>query len=396
MANFRILSLDGGGSWALIQVKALIDVYGATTTGHQLLNEFDLVAANSGGSIVLGCLIEDFSLAQILKFFNTESQREAVFSPTHSLENKIVRDLLGVGPKYSANDKLPALQHVLVNTGDKPLPDVVQAIQGYSSGAPVHVLIIAFDYDRNRATFFRSAPVNQSHWGNGEVTEISLSEAIHASTNAPVSYFDGPACFPDAPARFWDGAITGCNNPVVAAVTEAIGIGTDPSDIAVLSIGTASVALPWPQPGASPSPFLRQPAQMELTNDLRKLASAILDDPPDIATFLAHVMTGSGRGLGTPAAVSRIVRMNPLVSPVDTGAAWTAPANMTAAQFQYLANLDMDAIEQVQVNAISKYTDLWLQDLALNQPIRMNADTLKSELGYDTYSAAKAAWLAIK
>jgi uncharacterized protein len=49
--------------------------------------------------------------------------------------------------------------------------------------------------------------------------------------------------------------------------------------------------------------------------DLKKLATAILDDPPDIASYLAHVMTGSGSGVRAPAR-SRIVRMNPLMSPV--------------------------------------------------------------------------------
>lgn len=54
MAKFRILSLDGGGSWALIQVMALQAIYSENTTGHNVLKDFDLVAANSGGSITLG------------------------------------------------------------------------------------------------------------------------------------------------------------------------------------------------------------------------------------------------------------------------------------------------------------------------------------------------------
>lgn len=44
----------------------------------------------------------------------------------------------------------------------------------------------------------------------------------------------------------------------------------------------------------------------------------------DIATFLAHVMTGSGIGLNKPPADSRIVRMNPLISPVKNAGAWSA------------------------------------------------------------------------
>ena len=44
---YRILSLDGGGTWSLIQVKALIALYSKDTSGHAVLRAFDLVAADS-------------------------------------------------------------------------------------------------------------------------------------------------------------------------------------------------------------------------------------------------------------------------------------------------------------------------------------------------------------
>lgn len=44
---YRILSLDGGGTWSLIQVKALIALYSKDTSGHAVLRDFDLVAADS-------------------------------------------------------------------------------------------------------------------------------------------------------------------------------------------------------------------------------------------------------------------------------------------------------------------------------------------------------------
>src|SRR5438309_2206695 len=80
---------------------------------------------------------------------------------------------------------------------------------------------------------------------------------------------------------------------------------------------------------------------------------------------------------------ARIVRMNPLISPVRDGVDdWKAPGNMTAAQFTFLADLDLDAIQQHEVDAIAEYADLWLRNDAPNQPIRMNGDTLERELGY--------------
>jgi hypothetical protein len=72
--------------------------------------------------------------------------------------------------------------------------------------------------------------------------------------------------------------------------------------------------------------------------------------------------------------------MNPLISPVKTAGAWSAPGSMSAAQFTYLAKLDMDAVQQAEVDAIQKYADLWVQNTAPNQPIRMNGDTLDPEL----------------
>src|SRR5271157_4408565 len=120
------------------------------------------------------------------------------------------------------------------------------------------------------------------------------------------------------------------------------------------------------------------------------------DDPPDIATFLAHVMTGRGKGVKLPAD-SRIVRMSPLIRPVKKrNGTWSAPGSMTAAEFAYLANLDLDAIEQRQVDAISSYADLWLKNVAPNQPIRMDGKTFKCELGQSTFRNAVRAWKAIK
>jgi hypothetical protein len=115
------------------------------------------------------------------------------------------------------------------------------------------------------------------------------------------------------------------------------------------------------------------------------------------------VMTGCGAGLGAGLGSgeikSRIVRMNPLVSPMRSPAGakdpWCPPGDMTAAQFKYLTNLDMDAVEQAQVNAIEHLADLWLKDQVRNQSIRMNSDTLECELGSETFSSALTAWRQI-
>lgn len=398
--SYRILSLDGGGAWALIEVLALMNLYAKNTTGHKILADFDLVAANSGGSLVLGGLIENLSLSDLLTYFNDETKRRSIFSPTSSWGDRALHELVGLGPKYSADAKLPAIERLLPRNGNAPLNGVMtkEAIQR-PGGSNVHLLIVGFDYDRNRATFFRSANVGgtKTAWGSGNASNATLAEAIHASTNAPVNYFDAPAQFPDKPERYWDGAITGGNNPVLAAVTEATVLGQEPMDLAVLSLGTGSVALPQAAPGDPPSIYTSPRVESGIVTDLRKLAFSILDDPPDAATFIAHVMTGGKGGVSPTSVVSRIVRMNPLISPVkDPSGIWTTPGNMTKSQFQYLCNLGMDAVEQSQINAINQFAEQWLSDSVPNQPIRIDGKTLGVEIGYALYSEAKTAWNAVK
>jgi uncharacterized protein len=394
MMPFRILSLDGGGVWAVIQVKALIKLYGGETSGHQVLQDFDLVAGTSGGSIVLGGLVENVTLNELMNYFAAEANRKAIFSPTKILIDQAITEVLHTGPKYSSAGKFAAFRQLMPKTGDIRLPAATAGIRREPDGKDVHLLITAFDYDRNCASFFRSALASGPDWGEGAPSNATLAEAIHASTNAPVVFFDEPASF--ANGRYWDGAITGCNNPVLAAVAEAIVLGNDPLQIAALSIGTSAEALIGP-PGVNPgSSYYQARPQQGFLTDLQKLASSVTDEPPDIATFLAHVMTGGKRDL--PAGVeSRIVRMNPLRSPIVADDRTAGPpGEMSEAQFAHFLEVPMDVLDPDDFEYITTYADYWLDGLALNQPIRLRGDTLTSELGYSTFSAALDGWNAVK
>jgi hypothetical protein len=398
--RYRVLSLDGGGSWALIEAKALINIFGAETSGWDVLRQFDLAAANSGGSIVLGCLIENFTLGQVLDFFLDESKRRSVFAATSSIGDKILESLLKMGPKYSAEKKLTALQGVLATKGNKSLGEAVKGLAGQrGSGDDLHVLIVGFDYDRCRAAFFRSKQTSGPAYGTGFPADLTLAEAIHASSNAPVNYFDGPAIYSSNPDRYWDGGITGNNNPVLVGVTEAVTATKEFTEIVALSLGTGTVALPWPQPGEEGSPYVRQRSGLGLKSDLAKLAGSILDDPPDLASFLAHVMTGGGSGVAKGGvADSQIVRMSPLICPVRDAASnqWVPPGGLTPEQFHAISTLDMDALAQSDVEMIADYADLWLKDQVPNMPVRMDGDNLTPEIGQGTFSKARAAWDEIK
>jgi hypothetical protein len=392
--TYRILSLDGGGAWALVEVRALIDLYGRDKRGNDVLAQFDLVAANSGGSIVLGGLAENLTLGELEGYFSDEAKRRSIFSPTRSPAQKVLYDLTGLGPRYDTAAKLPALRALMPQTCDMPLAQAVHGITG-PAGEPVRLLIVGFDYDRNLAVFFRSTPSGGPQWGSGAAAAVTLAQAIHASTNAPVAYFDAPASFPGQPNRYWDGGITGNNNPVLAAVAEAIMIGRRADEIIALSLGTGGVRLPLPRDPAAPTVYELAPGQPSLAADLQKLATSVLDDPPDAATFLAHLMTAAGAGLPAPLA-SRIVRMNPLVAPVIAQSGlWVPPQGMTADQFVYLKNLDMDAVLPEQVAAIAGFAELWLADHVRNQPIRIDSKSLHCELGHEAYSDAKRAWLQL-
>ena len=393
---FRILSLDGGGVWALIQVHALMALYDPSATGHQVLSDFDLVASNSGGSIVLGGLVEDLPLSTIQFYFEDEQRRRAIFGMTDKVFDRVLHDLIGLGPKYSTEALLAVLEAHLPRRGPLPLPDAARGIKGHSSGEDVHLLVMAYDFDRDRAAFFRSARASGPGWGDGASSKATLAQAIQASANAPVNYFDEPAVI--GGRRYWDGGIAGCNNPVLAAVAEAQVLGHAPDEIVALSIGTATNALPGPLLDHPPTPYTQPRSDQGLVPDLRKVATSIVEDPPDIATFLAHVMTGGSKAApaGQP---SRIVRLNPLISPQwdETQKTWVAPGGMTEAQFKYLATkIGLDAIPQQQVDFISSYAQYWLRDLTRNQPIRMDTDTLAPEVGFDRFSQAVASWKAIR
>ena len=113
-STYRILSLDGGGIWALLQVMALQKIYTDDTSGHQVLKDFNLVAANGAGCITLAGLMLDMPLGDILKkWFLDESQRRQILAPPSGIWNK----LFGNGARYSTKQKRAALKTLLGGSG---------------------------------------------------------------------------------------------------------------------------------------------------------------------------------------------------------------------------------------------------------------------------------------
>jgi patatin-like phospholipase/acyl hydrolase len=285
----KILSLDGGGSWALIQAIALADIYGLDTEGKKILNRFDLAIANSGGSIVLAGLVMNMSPREIFDLFDEKSKRHGIF----------VDNLINVPDfrKYSNEDKLKGLKKAF---GQKPINCKMADINSMFD-INTEIVICAFNYDRERATFFRSnansRAASNAKFDFKTLKNLTLLQAIHSSSTAPVKYFDDPAQIPydnpdDGYARFWDGGVGGFNNPVMAGVVELLSKIPKPKDIRVLSIGTGNVFLPLGPKGGSSFGLYKMPQNSGLINDINLLAHAIIDDPPGRRFFYCACGTG--------------------------------------------------------------------------------------------------------
>lgn len=410
MAEFRILSLDGGGSWALIQVRALTEIYtrvfdkpATRITGHEVLRRFDFIAANSGGTLTLAGLIKNWSLAELLDLFQKEEKRRAVFAKANifdRLGDHIARLLgAGIGPKYSTKKKRKALEDILGDDGKRDLAALPAYVGRNHANRLPHFLFCALNYDSRRAAFMRSDGESRAA-SLAPHTPMTLVDAVHASANPPVNLFDLPAeCGPaDARGRFWDGAIAGHNNPVMAAVIEALAnadaYATTRGEIKALSLGTGTTILPVKRRGLSAEEKVTH-AEIDrpwLFADVKKLALAILGDPPDAATFHAHMLLdGPLPAAGATPGASPILRMNPLIQPLSNGdGTWRLPDGYDAQTFKALRDLDMDGISVDDVRVITTFCDRWIAGAVVNQPIRADGRTFLPEIGHRWFKDALA------
>jgi len=232
--------------------------------------------------------------------------------------------------------------------------------------------------------------VNDEGLSRFDWTESILAEAVHASSDAPINYFDRPAEF--SKARYWDGGVSGYNNPVLAAVLEALANRVPRTGVDALSIGTGTVRLPL-EDGEVRPPLAQKRDRPALTGDLRKMALSILDDPPDAATFIAHVALGQPLPdhRGEPIGTGCVVRMSPVVRPVKEAGVWKLPHGLTEDEFVALTDLEMDAVENAQVALLHKLGTAWLAGHVPNQPIRSSSD-FSCEIGHATFREARTAW----
>ena len=438
--SYKILSLDGGGSWSLIQARVLLDTYG-DINGHELLRKFDLAIANSGGSLVLACLCVDMKISEIINVFEDEHLRKQVFSLLTFWEKlkgqdmiAFLRKAIGIGPKYSTARKLQGLVKVLTDydhlyrEGKVPKPVIQMGLNELPpliNKPDLQLVIVGFDYFRQRVSFFRSNMVSETDKFTSKYFAMPLAHAIHASSNAPLNYFDAPATVlpfikkpkPDFQSSlysttswYWDGAVSGFNNPVLAGLVEAITNGASAKDCCILSIGTGtgSKAMLADKLNSSDpddkalcaanknNPLVNADNSFAFKNDITKMATSILADPPDSATFIAYSVIDPDLNNS-----ANLVRINPCYSPVldpktntfVVPEVYANDANATE-KLLTLIDLDMDAVENSQVDIIKDLCDKFIKAnpaAVPNQLIR--GDVSGNYLGDATYAAAKTRWM---
>ena len=414
--TYRILSLDGGGSWALIQVKCLRKLFAETfdnpdPTGHEVLSKFDLVAANSGGSLVAAALAENLRLSEIENIFGNEQVRSKVFSRLSFWEKSLLSSiarLFKIGAKYATTRKHKALKEILPKIAEIDLMNIPQHI-AVEGNVKTQFLIIGYDYYRNRAELFRtdcdslaSTSAIERKLKKLQVVAqspsdclVTLVDAVHASSTAPVNYFNEPATFKvnNKQKFYWDGGVTGNNNPVLAAVTEAICNREQYQieDIQVLSIGTGSVSqLQYDEEIAVKYNELKAKHEAPgLIQDIQKMGTSILNDPPDTAAFVAYMILNSSM----PAKPVDFIRMNPVLRPIlindANGKHWDLPAGINRDEYVALNAIDMDAVEDKEVSLIIKLCENWLNNAGVpNQAIRSDS-TLNCLIGHADFNSAK-------
>ena len=394
MNKIRILSLDGGGTRAGVLARALGAIYRPETPGREIMRDFDYVVGNSGGSIVLTALCCNYTPAQIAGFYDDPSTLKRMFSPNWASRLPVLPWFFG---GYSSKGKLEALKWIFDRNqqSGEPLPSQIRLNDWPRYlGHKVDLIVAAFDYDQERATFFRSNPESRAK-SSARAIDATLVEAVHASTNAPLPYYDKPAIV--GRHRYWDGALAGHNNPVLAAVVEALANHPGESDnVRVLSIGTGGSVQPLARDGAEP-PLGKAREGTGAFTSLRKAGTAVFADPPDVATFHAHVALrqpmperSSGPTQGN------VVRFCPVVRPIwkPERGLWDLPRGFSESEFESFVRMRLDPMSKADLALISKMSAAWIADEIPNQPIRMG-DHMQCDIGHDTFSQARAYWQSI-
>lgn len=373
---YNILSLDGGGSWSLLQFLTLKHRYG-NIKGHDLLRNYDLVAANSGGSIVLAALCCNWDMDTCLKLFYQKGNRDLIFCRNSFWEKYFPADitgLFGAGPKYSVKKKYAGFKKLFKQIEDIPM----EGLPEYVGNPTMRFVVATFDALHNKAKLFKS--YSSAHQ---PFDSISLVQAISGSTNAPISYFDFPAKIKaKGTERFyylWDGALGGFNNPVAAAFTEAIKLGINKDDINIISLGTSNKIVSKRERKYFYLLYINVTKHRKTKPRLGlkffgktvvNQAKTVLYEPPDWANYITYIWRFEQSLSTTEYNKKRFIRLSPLIhrNPSDNN-----PEELDRL-IDTLYDLDMDLTADSDIEQLNQCFEKWSAGQLYNQPIRTTVD----------------------
>lgn len=153
-------------------------------------------------------------------------------------------------------------------------------------------------------------------------------------------------------------------------------------DLRVLSLGSAMVWRPPVGPGV-PAALAAQRARLNEIGAGRAMAMACVGDPPEAAVEDAHAAVGGN-----------LVRLSPLVAPVQREGGWILPTAL-AGSFARLAALDMDVTADADVALLDQLARDWIAGAVANEPVAMDPQTGGCLVGQGTFAAGADAWGAL-
>lgn len=208
--RFQILSLDGGGLRGMFSAAVLARL--EEDLDVRIVDHFDLIAGTSTGGIIALGLGLGLTPRQILKFYTDHGPR--IFRDRSRLRG--VRHL--VRAKYGSEPLRAALTEVL---GERTFGESTKRL-----------LITSYNIGADDVYLFRTPhlPTLKRDWRERAVD-------VAMATSAAPTYLPGMAL---GGARLVDGGVW-ANNPVVVALTEAVGpLGVPLDAIRVFSLGTTT------------------------------------------------------------------------------------------------------------------------------------------------------------
>jgi len=395
---YKILSLDGGGSWSILQLLMLKEKHG-NISGHELLKHYDLVIANSGGSIVLAALCENLKLSEAQNLFDNGVFLKQVFSKTKWRERFFPTDYLGlfgsIGPKYSTKRKKEAFENTFSEVNKRQMAELPEWI-----GKPeLKIMVATYDALNNRAKFFKSF-----HKGDGPFDSVKLTQAINGSSNAPIQYFDFPTRFKtqetDVFYELWDGALGGFNNPIAAGICEALKLGVPAKEIHVISLGTArkvmsmedknifwkvkQVALGFKGKKLRLGKLKAQLSFFKMT--VINQAKTIIYEPPDWANYVSMMLLLQN---DLTDVEKRIVRISPFIHLTEGN---------NSGIMEDLYKMDMDLTEDQEIQKLYKCYALFKSGKIHNQPLDYKIsrnNELIFKRGHRSFNEALIQWNSI-